>query len=215
MSEVKIKICGITRVEDALLASNLGAHAIGMVFYTKSPRAVSVASARALVDAVGPFLTSVALFVNPQVALVEDVLRDVRPHVLQFHGDEDAAFCEQFDRPYIKAIRVRDDTDIENAAARFQNASGLLFDAWSESRYGGTGKTFNWQKIADFRTAPMILAGGLTPENIATAIAQVRPYAVDVSGGVEAAHGVKDAEKLRRFIAEVGDAVVRPHFGAP
>ncbi|MCK9503038.1 MAG: phosphoribosylanthranilate isomerase [Porticoccaceae bacterium] len=201
--QARIKICGITSVADALLAVNGGADAIGLVFYPPSPRNVAIDTAVAIAAAAGPFVTTVALFVNPEPALVETVLTRVRPHVLQFHGDESPAFCEQFGRPYMKAIRVRGDTSVLDAAAPFRSAAGILFDAWSEDRYGGTGKTFEWDKIKGIDGFPVILAGGLTPENVAEAIALTTPYAVDASGGVEASPGVKDSAKISRFVAEV------------
>lgn len=203
MPDTRIKICGITRVEDALQASDCGADAVGMVFYAPSPRAVPMDSARAIARAAGPFVTTVALFVNPEASLVREVLARVRPHVLQFHGEESSVFCEQFGRPYLKAIRVREDTDIAEAARAFPNAEGILFDAWSPTLYGGTGKTFDWGKVKDFAAAPLVLAGGLTPENVEQAIRSVRPYGVDVSGGVERAPGIKDPDKILGFVRAV------------
>jgi len=203
VTKVRTKICGITSVADARLAADAGADAIGMVFYDSSPRAVDINTAKDIASAVGPFVTAVALFVNPELALVEQVLAEVKPGLLQFHGDEDAAFCEQFGRPYLKAIRVREDTDLSEATAQFSSASGFIFDAWSKSLYGGTGKTFNWQKLQGYSGLPLILAGGLTPDNISEAISATSPYGVDVSGGVEASPGCKDADKIRQFIRSV------------
>lgn len=203
MFATKVKICGITSEEDARAAAAAGADAIGMVFYSASPRAVSIDQATAIAAAVGPFVTTVALFVNPEATFVRQVLDSLRPQLLQFHGDEDAAFCQQFAHPYIKAIRVANDTDIAAAALGHPEARGLLFDAWSPSQYGGTGKVFNWHKLAGFEGLPVILAGGLTMENVAQAIATTSPYAVDVSGGVETAPGKKDHDKIRQFIAAV------------
>jgi phosphoribosylanthranilate isomerase len=167
INKIRTKICGITNTDDALAAQDAGADAIGMVFYDPSPRVVSVAAAAEIVDAIGPFVTSVALLVNPAPDFVEEVLARVKPHLLQFHGDESAEFCERFGRPYLKAIRVREDTDIAAETAAFAGASGFIFDAWSDTLYGGTGKTFNWHKLAAHSGAPSILAGGLTPENVA------------------------------------------------
>ena len=203
MTKVRTKICGITNVADARLAAEAGADAIGMVFYDPSPRAVNIDTAKDIVAAVGPFVTAVALFVNPELALVEQVQAQVKPGLLQFHGDEDAAFCEQFGQPYLKAIRVREDTNLTEATGRFSSASGFIFDAWSKSLYGGTGKTFNWQKLQGYSGLPLILAGGLTPDNVSEAISATRPYGVDVSGGVEASPGCKDADKIRQFIRSV------------
>lgn len=204
MIKVRTKICGITKVVDAVAAAEAGADAVGMVFYDPSPRAVGLATARDIAAAVGPFVSTVALFVNPERALVEQVLAEVKPSLLQFHGDEDAAFCEQFCRPYLKAIRVREDTDLAGETRDFGGAAGFIFDAWSESLYGGTGKTFNWQKLQGYKGLPLILAGGLTPANVAAAIAATKPYGVDVSGGVEASPGAKDSAKIREFIQAVG-----------
>ena len=201
MNVIRTKICGITRIEDAVAAAEAGADAIGLVFYPPSPRFVESDVARKIVRAVGPFVTPVALFVNPQKSLVDSVLATVAPHVLQFHGDEPAAFCEQFHRPYLKAVRVRAETDIAAVVAEFPGASGFIFDAWSDDLYGGTGKTFNWNKLSGFGGAPAILAGGLNPGNVAKAIGITRPYGVDVSGGVESAPGIKDREKIFAFTA--------------
>lgn len=199
----RIKICGITKESDAVFAAHLGADAIGLVFYTESPRAVSMQEARAIVTALPAFVTSVALFVNPRVADVHSVLEMVGPDCLQFHGEEDAGFCEQFNRPYIKAIRVRQDTDIEAYIAEHPRARAILFDTYVEQVPGGTGQRFDWSAIPADCPKPVILAGGLNPANVAEAIRTVRPYAVDVSGGVEASKGIKDRAKIREFIQEV------------
>ena len=198
---VRVKICGIRHVDHGLAVARAGGDALGLVFYPPSPRAVDVATAARIARAVGPFLTTVALFVNPEKAFVEEVLATVKPHILQFHGDESASFCEQFDRNYLKAIRVRQDTDIDAATAAFAGAAGFIFDAWSEDLYGGTGQTFDWDKIRGFTRCPVILAGGLTPDNVAEAVAVTAPYGVDVSGGVERAPGEKDPAKVAAFIA--------------
>ncbi|MGD9661667.1 MAG: phosphoribosylanthranilate isomerase [Porticoccaceae bacterium] len=203
MSRTRVKICGITSVADGLLAANSGADAIGLVFYAPSPRNISLDAAVAIAGAVGPFVTTVALFVNPDPSLVEDVITRVKSHVLQFHGDESPDFCQQFGHSYIKAIRVREDTNIHDAIAPYKGAAGFLFDAWSEDRYGGTGKSFNWDKVKNLNGFPFILAGGLTPENGAGAIRTTNPYGVDVSGGVELSPGIKDSDKICRFVAEV------------
>lgn len=203
MSDTKIKICGITRVEDALHALACGADAIGMVFYGPSPRAVTIDNAREIGRAAGPFVTTVALFVNPLETLVREVLATVKPHVLQFHGDESAAFCEQFGRPYLKAIRVQEDTDIAAATRDFSSAAGILFDAWSPALYGGTGKTFDWNRVKGFTAAPLVLAGGLNPDNVEEAVRKIHPYGVDVSGGVELAPGIKDPAKILSFVRAV------------
>lgn len=198
----RIKICGITRIEDGLDAAGLGADAIGLVF-AESPRRVEVAQAAAIVRALPPFVASVALFVNPDPALVAAVLAEVRPGLLQFHGEESAAFCAGFGAPFLKAIRVRPGTDLLQCAADFAAASGLLLDAYSPDAHGGTGHRFDWSLIPAAMPLPVVLAGGLGPGNVAGAVRAVRPWAVDVSSGVEAARGIKDAAKVAAFINEV------------
>lgn len=203
MSQTRIKICGIARAQDALAAAASGADAIGLVFYPASPRAVTAQQAAEIVAVLPPFITTVGLFVDEPASQVERILQEVSLDVLQFHGDETAAFCEQFARPWIKALRVRADTDIGVACREFSAARGLLLDAWQQGVPGGTGKTFDWQLASASLPAEIILAGGLHADNVADAIDAVRPAAVDVSGGVEASPGVKDADKIRRFIAAV------------
>lgn len=196
----RVKICGITRPEDGVAAARLGADAIGLVFYAKSPRAVSLQQARAVVEALPPFVTSVALFVDPGVAEVEAVLKTVTPDLLQFHGSEPPEFCHQFGRPWIKAIPMRDGTDLAAEMERYRQGRGLLLDTYRPGVPGGTGERFNWDLIPAALADRIILAGGLTPENVAEAIKKVHPYAVDVSGGVEASKGIKDAAKMAAFI---------------
>ena len=202
----RTKICGITRVEDGLCAARAGAHAIGLVFYARSPRNVTPEQARAIAAALPPFVTRVALFVNPAGAEVEAVLNCVRPDVLQFHGEEDPAFCGRFGRPYLKAARVRPGVDLLQFAAVYGEAQGLLLDAWSEGAHGGTGERFDWALIPPNLPKPVILAGGLHPGNVAQAIRAVGPWAVDVSSGVEAAKGIKDAARIAAFMKEVSNA---------
>ena len=199
----RIKICGITRAEDALAAAEAGADAIGLVFYAKSPRAVSAQQAREITSALPPFVTTVGLFVNPSSGDVERVLDEVPLDLLQFHGDEPVADCECWHRPYIKALRVKAGDDIAAACRAFPSASGILLDAYVEGVPGGTGEAFDWSLIPQGLNKPIILAGGLTPDNVAEAIARVQPYAVDVSGGVEASRGIKDHAKIRAFIEAV------------
>lgn len=201
MTTTRVKICGITRVADARAATDAGADAIGMVFYTGSARCVTVDDAVAIAAEVGPFVTTVALFVNSDPGLVAEVVAQVRPQLLQFHGDEDSTFCERFGQPYIKAIRVAPNTDIAAAMAAHPASSGFLFDAWSADAYGGTGNTFDWQRLAALRGFPLILAGGLNPDNVGAAVRLLRPYGVDVSGGVESAPGIKDAARIASFVA--------------
>ncbi|MDZ3825822.1 phosphoribosylanthranilate isomerase [Pseudomonas monsensis] len=201
MSAVRSKICGITRIEDALAAVEAGADAIGFVFYAKSPRAVSVQQARAIIRAMPPFVTTVGLFVNASRCELGEILDAVPLDLLQFHGDESAEACEEWRRPYIKALRVKAGDDIAAAVAAYPGASGVLLDTYVEGVPGGTGEAFDWSLIPPDLSKPLILAGGLTPENVADAVARVRPYAVDVSGGVEASKGIKDHAKIRAFIA--------------
>ena len=200
----RVKICGITRVQDVQAVVNSGAHAIGLLFYEKSPRYVSVQQAVQLAQAIPPFVTVVGLFVNAEADFVRMVLQQVPLGLLQFHGDETPEFCRQFGQPYIKAIRVKAGVDLLQCAARFSSARALLLDAHVEGVEGGTGKTFDWTLIPKL-PLPVILSGGLHPANVADAIKQVRPYAVDVSSGVEAAKGIKDAVKITAFINEVNN----------
>ncbi|MDD3528479.1 MAG: phosphoribosylanthranilate isomerase [Gallionellaceae bacterium] len=199
----RIKICGITRVGDGLDAARLGADAIGLVFAEQSPRRVDIAEAAAIAATLPPFVASVALFVNPAEDLVWQVITAVRPSLLQFHGEETAAFCAGFGVPFLKAIRVRPGTDLLQCAADFAAASGLLLDAYSPDAHGGTGHRFDWSLIPAAMPLPVVLAGGLGPGNVAEAVRAVRPWAVDVSSGVEAARGIKDAAKVAAFINEV------------
>ncbi|MBI5909686.1 MAG: phosphoribosylanthranilate isomerase [Betaproteobacteria bacterium] len=199
----RIKICGITRVEDARIAVELGADAIGLVFYAPSPRSVDLDQARAIVAAIPPFVTIVGLFVDPAQDQVESVLRRCSLGLLQFHGDETPDFCNGFGLPYIKAARVRADADLVQYLSPYHAAQGWLLDAYHEQLYGGTGESFDWKLIPRNLARPVILSGGLTPDNVGAAVRQVRPWAVDVSGGVEAAKGIKDAAKIAAFIAGV------------
>ena len=218
-SVTRIKICGITRVEDALAAAHCGADAIGLVFYERSPRHVGIAQAAQLAAALPPFVSVVGLFVNAEAALVREVLAQVPLDLLQFHGDESPEYCAQFARPYLKAIRVKAGVDLLQCASDFRSAKGLLLDAHVEGIPGGTGTTFDWSLIPKQLPLPVILSGGLAAENVAAAIEQVRPYAVDVSsgvesggvesGGVEVGKGIKDAAKIARFIQEIRQADVR------
>ena len=199
----RLKICGITRPQDAMAVVQAGADAIGLVFYAPSPRAVDITTAHAVVAAVPAFVTVTALFVNPAVDEVQKVLDSVRIDLIQFHGDEEDDFCSQFNRPYIKAIRVRQASDVVASCLRFPGALAILLDSYKPGVPGGTGETFDWALVPDELTKPIILAGGLTIANVASAIRQVRPFAVDVSGGVEADKGIKDPGKITAFADEV------------
>tara|TARA_B100001059_G_C17646440_1_gene482081 strand:- start:90 stop:710 length:621 start_codon:yes stop_codon:yes gene_type:complete len=203
LSVVRSKICGITRIEDALAAIAAGADAIGLVFYPKSPRAVDIAQAQAILAALPPFVTTVGLFVNMPREQLNALLAQVPLDLLQFHGDETAADCAGYNRPFIKALRIKSDDDVAAMIGEYPAASGILLDTFVPGIPGGTGEAFDWSLVPKGLDTPIILAGGLTPENIASAIAQVQPYAVDVSGGVEASKGIKDAAKVRAFVAAV------------
>jgi phosphoribosylanthranilate isomerase len=199
----RIKICGITREQDLHASVNGGAHALGFVFYEKSPRHLVLDQAVVLLKSVPPFVTVVGLFVNPAADYVREVLANISLDVLQFHGEETPEFCAQFGKPYLKAVRVKAGVDLLQYASRYHSAQGLLLDAYVEGSHGGTGESFDWGLIPSELPLPVILSGGLQAGNVAEAIKQVRPYAVDVSSGVEAAKGIKDAAKIAAFISEV------------
>ena len=201
----RVKICGITRVPDAQAAARAGADAIGLVFYPPSPRFLGLEQARALRRALPPFVSAVALFVNPSVEEVQRVLETVRPDVLQFHGEEGPEFCERFGVPYLKACRVRQGVDLLEYLRPYSGASGWLADAYVEA-YGGTGTSFDWSVVPQQRALPLVLSGGLTCDNVGDAIRIVRPWGVDVSSGVESAKGIKDAGRIAAFIEEVRNA---------
>src|SRR5690242_7223221 len=203
-----VKICGITRVEDGLAAARAGAHAIGLVFHPASPRFVTIERATEIARSLPPFVTAVALFVNPNVATVRAVLERVPVQLLQFHGDETPALCEQFDVPYLKAVRMAPGTDLLQYAARYQGAKALLVDAFKEGVYGGSGHAFDWESIPCDLPVPVVLAGGLTAQNVAEAVRTVRPWAVDVSSGVEREKGIKDPQLMAAFIRGARDADV-------
>ena len=204
----RIKICGITRPEDALAAVNSGANAIGLVFYARSPRAVTVAQALKITAVVPPFVSVVALFVDEPADNISRIVESVPIDLIQFHGDEPADFCQQFGRPWIKALRVKPGVDLAGYCREYQAARGILLDSWQEGVPGGTGKTFDWRLAASKVSLPVILAGGLNEGNVAAAMAALRPAAVDVSGGVERSPGVKDPEKIQTFITAVHAADV-------
>jgi phosphoribosylanthranilate isomerase len=203
-----VKICGITRHEDAAAAAHYGAYAVGFVFYDKSPRNVSIAVAREITSTLPPFVCAVALFVNPAEAEVRKVLAGVPLDLLQFHGEETAEFCSQFDTPFIKAARVKPGIDLVKYAREFQAARGLILDAFVDGTHGGTGTGFDWNLIPSGLPLPIVLSGGLNPGNVGEAIRRVSPWAVDVSSGVEASPGIKDARKIAAFMKEVRSADV-------
>lgn len=204
----RVKICGITRNEDALACAQAGADAIGLVFYPPSPRCIEVAQAAAIARALPPFVSTVGLFVNPTAEQVEAVLRELHLDLLQFHGDEAPEFCRRFDVPYLKAVRVKAGVDLVQYALRYQDAKGLLLDTYVEGTPGGTGQAFDWGLIPAELPLPVVLSGGLEAANVARAIKRAHPWAVDVSSGVEAAKGIKDAAKIAAFIEGVRSADV-------
>lgn len=203
----RVKICGLTRQEDVNAVAEAGADAIGLVFYEPSPRSVTIEQARKLIQVVPPFITVVGLFVNASAEEVRKTLEHVPLDLLQFHGDESADYCAGFDRPYIKAIRVSAETEIDANAKQYAAARGLLLDTYEAGKPGGTGNRFDWTLIPAKLPLPVILAGGLNQENVAAAIQQVKPYAVDVSGGVEETKGIKSQAKINAFMKEVKTVV--------
>jgi len=202
----RIKICGITRPEDARVAAGLGADAIGLVFHERSPRRVDVGRAREIVAALPPFVDAVALFVDAPADAVRAVLEGVRIDALQFHGEESPEYCRAFGVPYIKAVRMREGVDLAEAGDRHAGACALLLDAWHADIAGGTGTTFPWRALPAGLRLPVVLAGGLNAGNVAEAIGIVRPFGVDVSSGVEASGGIKDAGRMRDFFRAVAEA---------
>lgn len=205
----RVKICGFTRTEDALCAARLGVDAIGLVFYPKSPRNIEIEQAAEIVRGLPAFVSVVALFVDAEEQRVRDVLERVPVDCLQFHGDESPEACRLYGKRYLKAIRMRPDIDLNVAAAAYRDADGLLLDAWHPEQKGGTGSGFDWRRIPERCALPIILAGGLTVDNVKDAVQTVKPYALDVSSGVESAKGIKDAGKMAAFLAEVyeGDRI--------
>ena len=200
---VRVKICGITSVQDALTAVKHGADAIGLVFYAPSSRNVSIAQAQEIARQIPAFVSVVGLFVNAEASFVNKVISQVKINLLQFHGDETPEACSQFSLPFIKAIRVKADTNLIQCAIDFSAAKALLLDTYTEGLMGGTGHVFDWDLIPKQMAKPVILAGGLTADNVAQAIQKVQPYAVDVSGGVEISKGVKDTDKIAAFMQQV------------
>lgn len=203
---MRVKICGITRIEDALAAVAAGADAIGFVFHPDSPRMVTPAQAAQIVAALPPLVSTVGLFVDADEQRIRATLAQVPLSLLQFHGDESEAQCRIYGLPWIKALRVQPGQDVTALMAAWPGASGILLDAYHPSQHGGTGLQFDWSLVPQHSAMPIILAGGLTPANVAEAIRTTRPYAVDVSGGVEATKGVKDADKIEAFMAGVRSA---------
>jgi phosphoribosylanthranilate isomerase len=204
----RVKICGITRAQDAVEAIQQGADAIGLVFYPHSPRYVAPEQAAEIVKKIPAFVSVVGLFVNAQPEEIQRILATVPLDILQFHGDETPSQCRQFSKPYMKAVRVKSDTNLVQCAADYADAKALLLDAFAEGVPGGTGQVFDWKLIPQNLGLPVVLAGGLNAENITQAILAVKPYAVDVSGGVEASKGIKDAAKVAAFMQGVSNAAI-------
>ena len=198
----RIKICGIKHLDDALKAVEFGADAIGLIFVEKSPRYASFTDARVIAESMPPFVTVVGLFMDAPAEKVREALKVVPLNLLQFHGDESREFCEQFDMPYIKVLKMRENVNVVAFAQEYPSASGILLDTFSKVG-GGSGQTFDWSLIPEDVPLPLILAGGLNPENVASAVETVKPYAVDVSSGVESEPAVKDHNKIEQFIKEV------------
>jgi phosphoribosylanthranilate isomerase len=203
MARVRVKICGITRPGDARAAAAAGADAIGLVFYPPSPRALDAEAAAAVCRALPPFVCRVGLFVDADPAAIRAVLNSVHLDMLQFHGNEAPADCERHGLPYLKAVKMSDDVDLRAAARRYASAAALLLDSHVTGLAGGTGRTFQWERIPADLPVPVVLAGGLNQDNVIDAITQVRPYAVDVSGGVESAPGIKDPALIEAFVHKV------------
>ncbi|GLQ51258.1 phosphoribosylanthranilate isomerase [Dyella flava] len=199
----RIKCCGMTRVEDALLAAQLGADAIGVVMTAHSKRQVSLEQAKTIVDAMPPFVTTVVLCMDDDAGFVQEIIDTVRPSLLQFHGTESDEWCRQFGHPYLKAIAMGEGTAALYQLRDHPHAAGLLLDGHGLGEAGGSGKVFDWSLMPHDLKQPLILAGGLTPANVAEAIRVARPWAVDVASGIESAPGIKDPAKLRDFIAAV------------
>ena len=200
-----VKICGVTRAEDALAAAHHGAHAIGLVFYAPSPRYIEPDAAASIVRALPPFVTPVGLFVDADEAQVRDITRRAGIQLIQFHGSETPEFCARFGLPWMRAVRVRPGVDLLQYARDFHGARALLLDAYQEGLHGGTGATFDWALIPPSLPVPIVLSGGLNPDNVSAAVRAVKPWAVDVSSGVEASKGIKDANKIAAFISGVRD----------
>lgn len=207
-TRTRIKICGITQLSDALLIAEQGADSIGLVFHRKSPRFIGLDAALKIRDAMPPFVTITALFMDETEAWVSKVLSSINPDCLQFHGEEPESDCVRWNQPYIKTISMGSAVDVEAYAQQYFSAQGFLFDSNAAGRQGGSGDTFEWSKIPLSFDRPLILAGGLNPANVADAVSQVRPWGVDVSSGVEVSKGVKDLNLVNQFFLEVkrGDA---------
>lgn len=200
MSNIKVKICGITSVEDALAAVEAGADAIGLVFYSESRRLVEPSTAAKIVSAVGPFITTIGLFVNERLETVERLYQETGIHLVQLHGDEEARYCDQLTMPYIKAIRMAPGLQPGEVVSEYPRAAAFIFDTWKAELYGGTGQCFDWRRLSGLSDRIVILAGGLNPDNVKEAVIIAGPYGVDVSGGVEKSPGCKDTTLMKQFV---------------
>ncbi|MDG2018917.1 MAG: phosphoribosylanthranilate isomerase [Porticoccaceae bacterium] len=204
---VLVKICGITSSEQAQMVQQQGADALGLVIYDKSPRYINVEQASKIRAVIDDSTLAIALLVNPSEDLVNQVITQVKPDYIQFHGDETAEFCHQFNFPFIRAVRMREGLDIAAEVAAYKAEGGFLFDAWNDDLYGGTGHSFDWSRLPVSTAYKLILAGGLNPSNVADAVSKTNPYMVDVSGGVEASPGIKDPAKVKAFISEAKNII--------
>ena len=204
----KVKFCGITNLQDAISAAELGADALGFVFYPKSPRFISPKNAKEIIKKLPPFISMVGLFVNQSKSEVEEVIKDCPLNLLQFHGDENESFCKQYNLPYIKAISMKSDVDLLKCIQEYNSAKALLLDTFSKVARGGSGEVFDWKMIPPNTLKPIIVAGGLTPENVQTLLEVISPYGVDVSSGIEINKGLKDYKLMKKFILGVTNAGV-------
>ena len=204
----KVKFCGITNLQDAISAAELGADALGFVFYPKSPRFISPKNAKEIIKKLPPFISMVGLFVNQSKSEVEEVIKGCPLNLLQFHGDENESFCKQYNLPYIKAISMKSDVDLLKCIQEYNSAKALLLDTFSKVARGGSGEVFDWKMIPPNTLKPIIVAGGLTPENVQTLLEVISPYGVDVSSGIEINKGLKDYKLMKKFILGVTNAGV-------
>ena len=204
----KVKFCGITNLKDAISAAELGADALGFVFYPKSPRFISPKNAKEIIKKLPPFISMVGLFVNQSKSEVEEVIKGCPLNLLQFHGDENESFCKQYNLPYIKAISMKSDVDLLKCIQEYNSAKALLLDTFSKVARGGSGEVFDWKMIPPNTLKPIIVAGGLTPENVQTLLEVISPYGVDVSSGIEINKGLKDYKLMKKFILGVTNAGV-------
>ena len=204
----KVKFCGITNLLDAISAAELGADALGFVYYPKSPRFISPKNAKEIIKKLPPFISMVGLFVNQSKSEVEEVIKDCPLNLLQFHGDENESFCKQYNLPYIKAITMKSDVDLLKCIQEYNSAKALLLDTFSKVARGGSGEVFDWKMIPPNTLKPIIVAGGLTPDNVQTLLEVISPYGVDVSSGIEINKGLKDYKLMKKFILGVTNAGV-------